>query len=159
MADAVLARELDDGSLMLIDGHLRTETAADSDVPVLVLDVTEAEADKLLATMDPLAAMAEKDAEQLASLLGELNAQGDALASLVWPDYIMDPLLTADWTPPEPGELPTKEQKSTQDVLYLTAEQRETVNEAVAKYREFYDGDTLTDGQCVELICREYLDK
>lgn len=34
MADAVLARELPDGSLMLIDGHLRAETAADAKVPV-----------------------------------------------------------------------------------------------------------------------------
>jgi len=31
-------------------------------VPVLVLDVTEAEADKILLTLDPLAAMAEKNA-------------------------------------------------------------------------------------------------
>jgi hypothetical protein len=47
-ADALLARETDRG-LMLIDGHLRAETAPDQDVPVLVLDVDAAEADKLLA--------------------------------------------------------------------------------------------------------------
>src|SRR4029077_10757725 len=46
--DAVLARELPDGSLMLIDGHLRCETTPDMEVPVLILDVTEEEADKLL---------------------------------------------------------------------------------------------------------------
>ena len=40
---------------MLIDGHLRAETAPDMMVPVLVLDVTEEEADKLLLTLDPLA--------------------------------------------------------------------------------------------------------
>ena len=57
-ADALLARELPDGSLMLIDGHLRAETTPDMDVPVLVLDVTEAEADLLLATVDPLAGLA-----------------------------------------------------------------------------------------------------
>ena len=34
MADACLARELPDGSLMLIDGHLRAETLGDGDVPV-----------------------------------------------------------------------------------------------------------------------------
>ena len=57
-ADALLARELPDGSLMLIDGHLRAETTPDAVVPVLVLDVDEAEADKILLTHDPLAAMA-----------------------------------------------------------------------------------------------------
>jgi hypothetical protein len=40
-AGALLARELPDGRLMLIDGHLRAETTPRSKVPVLVLDVTE----------------------------------------------------------------------------------------------------------------------
>jgi hypothetical protein len=159
LADACLARELPDGSLMLIDGHLRAETLGDGEVPVLILDVNEAEADKILATLDPLAAMAGKDAEQLASLLGQLKEQDDNLATLVWPDYIIDPLLSADWEPPEEGEMPTKEQKSEQDVLRLTAEQRETIDEAIAKCREFNESNELTDAQCVELICREYLDR
>src|ERR1700730_13488375 len=47
-ADALLARETPDGRLQLIDGHLRAETTPTSMVPVLVLDVTEAEATKLL---------------------------------------------------------------------------------------------------------------
>lgn len=159
MADACLARELDDGSLMLIDGHLRAETASEATVPVLILDVDEAEADKILATLDPLAAMAEKDAKQLASLLTTLKDQNDSLTPLVWPDYIIDPLLSADWTPPEPGEMLTKEQKSEQDVLRLTAEQRETVNAAVAKCRKSNEDDSLSESQCVELICQGYLDK
>jgi hypothetical protein len=32
-ADALLARELPDGKLMLLDGHLRAETTPDSEVP------------------------------------------------------------------------------------------------------------------------------
>jgi hypothetical protein len=79
MADAVLARELEDGSLMLIDGHLRAETAADATVPVLVLDVNEAEADKLLATLDPLAAMADSDAVKLDELLRNVDTGSEAL--------------------------------------------------------------------------------
>src|SRR5713226_8097073 len=58
-ADALLVRELTDGRLMIIDGHLRADTTPDYLVPVLVLDVTEEEADKILLTLDPLAAMAE----------------------------------------------------------------------------------------------------
>jgi hypothetical protein len=72
-ADAALARELPDGSLVLIDGHMRSEVAGDAPVPVLVLDVTEAEADRLLATLDPLAGMARSDAEKLNALMHEVR--------------------------------------------------------------------------------------
>ena len=71
-ADALLARETPEG-LMLIDGHLRAETTPDAEVPVLVLDVTEAEADKLLLSLDPLAAMAEGDADSLRALLAQVE--------------------------------------------------------------------------------------
>ena len=83
MADACLARELPDGSLMLIDGHLRAETVADAKVPVLILDVTEAEADKLLATLDPLAAMAESDAAKLDELLRNVDTGSEELQKLI----------------------------------------------------------------------------
>lgn len=62
--DALLAREAEDGSLELIDGHLRAETTPETEVPVLILDVTEAEADKILATFDVLPGMAECDLEK-----------------------------------------------------------------------------------------------
>jgi hypothetical protein len=68
-AGALLARELADGRLELIDGHLRAETTPDALVPVLVLDVDEAEAIKILLTHDPLAALAGADAERLSDLM------------------------------------------------------------------------------------------
>jgi hypothetical protein len=74
-ADALLARELPDGSLQLIDGHLRAETTPDALVPVLVLDVDDREALKLLATLDPLAAMAGADAELLRGLLENVETE------------------------------------------------------------------------------------
>jgi ParB-like chromosome segregation protein Spo0J len=83
VADACLARELPDGTLMLIDGHLRAETLGTGEVPVLVLDVNEAEADKLLATLDPLAAMADSDAVRLDELLRGIDTGSDALQQLL----------------------------------------------------------------------------
>jgi len=83
IADAVLARELEDGSLMLIDGHLRTEVMANKAVPVLILDVNEAEADKLLATLDPLAAMADSDAAKLDELLRGVDTGSEALQQML----------------------------------------------------------------------------
>jgi hypothetical protein len=82
-ADALLARELEDGSLMLIDGHLRAETTPESLVPVLVLDVDEAEADKILLTHDPLAGMATVSQEHLHTLLDEVRTESAALRGLL----------------------------------------------------------------------------
>ena len=81
-ADALLARELPDGTLMLIDGHLRAETTPDSVVPVLVLDVDEAEADKILLTHDPLAGMATVSEEHLHSLLADVQTESAAVRGL-----------------------------------------------------------------------------
>ncbi|NOZ39148.1 MAG: hypothetical protein GXP24_02835 [Planctomycetes bacterium] len=68
-ADALLVREGDDGLLELIDGHLRAETTPDALVPVLVLDVSADEADKILLTHDPLAAMAGADRQRVGDLV------------------------------------------------------------------------------------------
>ena len=67
-ADALIARETPDG-LELVDGHLRAETTPDAEVPVLVLDINEKEADLMLATFDPLASMAGLDALALNTLM------------------------------------------------------------------------------------------
>jgi len=82
-ADALLVRELDDGTLELIDGHLRAETTPDVEVPVLVLDVDEAEAAKILATLDPLAALAQRDEETMADLLSAVNTENDAVRAML----------------------------------------------------------------------------
>ena len=82
-AGAELARELPDGSLQLIDGHARAEIAGDAEIPVLILDVTESEADKILATFDPLGAMAEADAGKLEELLRDVQTGSEALAEML----------------------------------------------------------------------------
>lgn len=82
-ADALLARELPDGTLMLIDGHLRAETTPDAIVPVLVLDVDEMEANKILLTHDPLAALATASDEHVRSLLAEVQTESQAVRRLL----------------------------------------------------------------------------
>jgi ParB-like chromosome segregation protein Spo0J len=72
-ADALLARELPDGTLELVDGHLRAETTPEADVPVLLLDLSDEEADKLLALLDPLAGLATSDAGLLGDLLSSVQ--------------------------------------------------------------------------------------
>jgi hypothetical protein len=82
-ASALLARELPDGSLELVDGHLRAETTPDQEVPVLVLDIDEDEANKLLATLDPLAALALADGERLNDLLQSVKTSNSAVQAML----------------------------------------------------------------------------
>ena len=94
-AGALLARELPDGTLELIDGHLRAETTPEMEVPVLVLDLDEGEAAKLLALHDPLAGMAGSNEEVLAELLDQVETENDAVQAL------LDEMLSESETPME----------------------------------------------------------
>lgn len=83
-AGAMLARELPDGTLQLIDGHLRGETLpADFQVPVLVLDLNEEEANYLLATHDPLSALATQDDSKLIELLHAIDSDDAAVQKML----------------------------------------------------------------------------
>jgi len=82
-ADALLARELSDGSLELIDGHLRAETTPEMEVPVLILDLDDREAAKLLALLDPLADLAETDHDVLADLLAHVETESQAVQEVL----------------------------------------------------------------------------
>src|ERR1700693_2045876 len=82
-ADALLARELPDQRLMLVDGHLRADIMPDQQVTVLVLDLNEEEADKLLLTLDPLAAMATADNQRLTELLETVRSEDPAVLALL----------------------------------------------------------------------------
>ena len=82
-AAALLARELPDGSLQLIDGHLRAETTPEMEVPVLVVDLDDAETAKLLALHDPLAAAAGTNPEMLADLMLDVKTESAAVRALM----------------------------------------------------------------------------
>lgn len=70
----------------LIDGHARRKVALEQGatrVPVLVGDWPEEQERKILATLDPLAAMADADGAALASLLREVNTGDEALQQML----------------------------------------------------------------------------
>lgn len=81
----VIARVCPDGSLMLLDGHLRVETVDPAAVvPVYVLtDIDDETADKLLATLDPLAALAGIDAERITALHATVKFQDQAVLDML----------------------------------------------------------------------------
>src|SRR5262245_38665839 len=68
IADTMLVYQpADDGGMMVIDGHLRRELlAGKTEVPVLVLDLSDDEANLLLASHDVLTTMAARDEHMLA---------------------------------------------------------------------------------------------
>ena len=81
--------ERNGGRLTLIDGHERRSQLEDGSAewPVLVLDVTDEEADLLLLTMDPIAGLAESDPNAVDELLASTGGVGtpaleDVLAQL-----------------------------------------------------------------------------
>jgi len=81
-ARSLLAYELPDGRLKLIDGHLRQSMDPDMEVDVEVLDVTDAEARALLLAIDPLSQLAGYQAETLEELRQLVEKDSAAIETL-----------------------------------------------------------------------------
>jgi hypothetical protein len=81
-ARSLLAYELPDGRLKLIDGHLRRDLDPDMEVDVEVLDVSDAEARTLLLSIDPLAALAETNTDTCARLRALTPSRSAAINAL-----------------------------------------------------------------------------
>lgn len=81
-ARSLLAFELPDGRLKLIDGHLRRELHPDQEVDVEIVDLTDEEARVLLLSLDPLAALAGRDEEVHAELARLTPSDEQALTDL-----------------------------------------------------------------------------
>lgn len=91
----------------LIDGHLRVQLAMRADaeiIPVLYVDLDEAEEALALATLDPLSAMAGTDAGKLDDLLRDVSAGESAVQSML-ADLATSSGLSANGTEPadDPG--------------------------------------------------------
>jgi DNA modification methylase len=70
----------------LVDGHLRVELAikgGEASIPVTYVTLTEEEERLVLASLDPIAAMATAEEAQLASLLAVLQPSEEALKALL----------------------------------------------------------------------------
>jgi len=114
--DALMARRLADGSLELVDGHLRAEDNPDQELPVLIVDLDDAEAAKVLATFDPLADLAIADSKLLEQLLAEVNptvenAELQKMLEYLARDHQLLPCVTAgtaDDEPPPPLKARTR---------------------------------------------------
>lgn len=87
----------------VVDGHARVAVAMQenqAEIPVLYVDLTDEEEALILATLDPLGALAGKDDEQLAELLDRVSAEDPAVQALL--DDLLDSIAKAEEIPPGP---------------------------------------------------------
>jgi hypothetical protein len=70
----------------LVDGHLRVQVAMRDNaatIPVAYVDLSPEEEDLILATLDPLAALAGTDKEKLEDLLNEIGSNNPEVQALL----------------------------------------------------------------------------
>lgn len=136
IAGAVLAyySPRNEGRLTLIDGHERMTVGVP--FPALILDVTDSEADALLATYDSIAQLVDADHRQLEQLLADvasLHTPLQAVLDDISAQYgvFPEPLVTIDpseflITRPEREQPPAAEGAyQTIQIHFLTAEARD----------------------------------
>ena len=78
-----VVRKLPDGSLQLLDGHMRAELLGDMEIDVQVTDYDETEAAKFLATHDAITQVAGHNREAAAELLASVTFQSKEVADLL----------------------------------------------------------------------------
>lgn len=128
----LLGRRLDDGTVELIDGHLRRTIFArvgpDTLVPIVLCDLNEAEAKKANLLHDPLAGLAEVDREKLDGLLREVQTGSEDLAG------VMDELAkNAGLVEKGKSDLATRadDQPNTQYLIHVVCESEEHQAEVI----------------------------
>jgi hypothetical protein len=102
--------------LTLIDGHGRRDVAPDAEWTVEVLDVSDAEARKLLLSLDPLSSLAGADTGTLDELLAQTEADDPILESL-WSSIAADdaPVPGDDTDDDSPERNPPRGKKASAD--------------------------------------------
>ena len=115
----------------VVDGHARVEEAISRNeptVPVLYVELTPEEEALVLASLDPIGAMAERDDARLTELLAELNVDDAGLAALLdslAPQQPKSGLTAPDDVPAIPAEPYVKSGE-----LWLLGEHRLLVGDA-----------------------------
>ena len=113
----------------LVDGHLRVELAArrgETSIPVTYLELSEQEEDLILATLDPLAALAETDGAKLAELLAGIEVDNAALEALL---KDLAPRQSGRTDPDDVPEVPTQPYVKAGE-LWILGEHRLLVGDA-----------------------------
>lgn len=129
--------------------------------------------------------LAEWDLKGLGQQVGSLLDFGINLDAIGWKDFEVEPLLRSDWSPTDSdwthddiekdkkegsgdsrdsGESPSRRSDDPSGMnrpsppIGATVEAREVFNEAIALTRDLSEDISLTESDCLTLICQFYLD-
>jgi hypothetical protein len=168
ITDALKARELADGTLELWDGHLRQDILVhigpDTLIPVIVTDLTEAEAKKANLIHDPLAELAEADAEKLDALIRDVDTDNEALAKVLddlagtATESVIDDLANTSYADSEHAVVGADDDaiEYRNLTLALTVSQELEVRKAIRSAKAHYGCETSPEA--VFSILKEWLD-
>jgi DNA modification methylase len=136
----------------VVDGHLRVALAIKQSaptVPVLYVDLEPEEEALVLASLDPLAAMAGTDDEKLRALLADVSVDSEALAAML--AELMPPETKDGRTDPDDIPAPPDEATTQRGDLWLLGEHRLLCGDAGS----VADLDRLLDGAQVSLLATD----
>jgi hypothetical protein len=125
----------------------------------VILDVDENTAKTLGLALNKTGDLAEYDFQVLGGVLRDLKEAGIDLDDTGWADFEVEPLLQAEWKPPDIGEEPEVEGGKAFKSVAFTEEQWEVVKGAAEKVRtsENATEETMSNSRCVELICADFI--
>lgn len=120
---------------LIVDGHLRVKMAikhGQAEVPVLYVDLSEAEEAMALASIDPIAAMAGQDNTMLSALLSGMesgNAGFDSFLDAMRADLAAERPIKEGKTDPDDAPPPPALVRSTVGETWLLGEHRLTIGD------------------------------
>jgi hypothetical protein len=134
----------------LVDGHLRVTLAMRRDeptIPVVYVDLTEAEEDLVLATIDPISALAGTDQDSLRALLIDMGpVEGmDALLDSIAAKYGLVDLVEFPPMPEIEGDRVAKDQHT----VTIEIKAVEKLEEALTEIRKLLDSHGEWDARIV----------
>jgi len=154
------------GTDVVVDGHMRVTLALRDNIatiPVIYLDLDDNEVNTILATFDPISALAATDAAQLDALLRDVSTSDAAvmqmLADLAEAAGVVPPS-DADWDSAF-DSLPDGDKSPFQQMTFtVTDDQAITINRAIASAKgvgQFGNtGNENSNGNALARICEAY---
>ena len=140
----------------VVDGHARLDLArkrGETSVPVVYVDLDEREERLIIASLDPLSAMATTDAEALRALLADIAVYDEALADMfVDLAGVVDEVAFPDLAVGGQSDARTM-------TFILTADQQAVVEAAIEiarKHKVSGTGNVNRNGNALSLICQAY---
>ena len=101
--------------------------------------------------------LSEWEYEALSEQLRGLRDEGVDLGMLGWEPHEVQPLLEAEWKPPEKKDLDAAGNDEKGDPIFVTKGQRETIGRAIATVRQQADQPDMSEGRALELLCADWL--